>query len=38
VFKVLGYHVDSPPVPESVAIWQQSEALLLDKAQVASSV
>jgi acyl-CoA thioesterase FadM len=38
VFKVLGCHVDSPPVPESVAIWQQSEALLLDKVQVGSRV
>jgi len=38
VFKALGYHVDSPPVPESVAMWLQSEALLLSEAQVDSSV
>jgi acyl-CoA thioesterase FadM len=38
VFKALGYHVDSPPVPEAVAIWLQSEALLLPEAQVDSSV
>ena len=38
VFKALGYHVDSPPVPESVAMWMRSEALLLSEAQVGSSV
>jgi acyl-CoA thioesterase FadM len=38
VFKALGYHVDSPPVPESVAMWLQSETLLLSEAQVGNSI
>ena len=34
VFKALGYHVDSPPVPDSVTMWLQSETLLLAEAQL----